>query len=310
MLVPKEHIYKGGLSRCRNGALQAMFQTIGIVDKAGTGVDKILTGWLDQCLIPPSVDEEVNGLNRVTWTLPYVGLLPKSNEAELMRHFGALRYESLDAICRNILMIVHAQGSSAHKNIHQLLPFIHSVDLTRFLFGLVQSGYLHNEGRSSATRYTIANVKFIDVEHRSTFIHPGSTSINTDNSKDKIALSVDKQCSDGICKDRAPEDTQHNPGSIDVELHSTSIRKKLPTDLLRQLQRYRERTRNSPEETDSLILAICKGQWMSLPELAELLDRSVAYVRNKSLQSLVRHGKLKRKYDSPTHNNQAYMTAE
>ena len=317
LLVPKALIYKGGMSCCRNGALQAMFQNIGLVDKAGSGIDKILTGWLDQCLIPPSVEEETAGISRVTWTLPYVGMLPKSHEAELMRIFGERRYDSLDAVRRNILLIVQDKGTSAHKDIHQFLPFIHPVDLTRILSSLVQSGFLRSEGRASATRYSIGVGSAIDAERSSTLITRSSTSIESDETKEKTPQVTGSQLKEGRMQERSALSGSAVSGAIDAERSSTLITQnsastvaEFSADLLAKIEQYRRRTRNTPEETDRIILEICQGRWFTLPQLAQLLDRSVAYIRNKSLQALVRHDKLRRKYDSPTHSDQAYTTVE
>ena len=308
LLVPKNLIYKGGLSRCRNVALQSMFQNIGVVDKAGSGVDKILTGWLDQCLMPPSVEEETQGISRVIWTLPYVGLLPKSHEAELLRQFGERRYDSLDVVRRSILMIVLDRGTTAHKDIHQLLPFIHPVDLTRLLAGLVQAGFLQSEGRSSATRFSIKGESSIAIEL-------DSASMEVVNARCNESYNTDYQSN----KDISGVDASKLPQTIDVEKSSTFIAPSsasitlpddFPAELCERIEQYRVRTRNSPEETDALILDICRGRWMTLPQLSEILDRNVAYIRNKSLQALVRHGKLQRKYESLTHKDQAYTTAK
>ncbi len=285
-----------------------MFQNIGVVDKAGSGVDKILTGWLDQCLMPPSVEEETQGISRVIWTLPYVGLLPKSHEAELLRQFGERRSDSLDVVRRSILMIVLDRGMVAHKDIHQLLPFIHPVDLTRLLAGLVQAGFLQSEGRSSATRYSIKGESSIAIEL-------DSASMEVVNARCNESYNTDNQSNKDISGVGASKLTQ----TIDVEKSSTFIAPSsasitlpddFPAELCERIEQYRVRTRNSPEETDALILDICRGRWMTLLQLSDILDRNVAYVRSKSLQALVRHGKLQRKYESLTHKDQAYTTAE
>ncbi len=326
LLVPKEHIYKGGLSRCRNGALQSMFQTIGVVDKAGTGVDKILTGWLDQCLIPPSVDEERNGLNRVTWTLPYMGLLPKSYEAELMRLIGVRLYDSLDAVRRNILMIVQAQGSAGHKEIHRLLPFIHSVDLTRILSSLVQSGFLRSEGHAVATRYSLAAVAPHTAEINSTHKEGVAPHISSTSSSHKEGVA---ECTDGDISTYNGDTPLHisenssthkegvaphisNISSTHKEPGITflQVEESLSEELRAALVAYRNKKRNSREETDDMILAICRGRWVTLPILSQLLNRNAGSLRERHLQGLSRYGQLRRRYDSPNHWNQAYTTEE
>ena len=47
MLVSKRQYFQGGRSICRNPTLQKMFMMLGRAEKAGSGVDKILSGWND-----------------------------------------------------------------------------------------------------------------------------------------------------------------------------------------------------------------------------------------------------------------------
>lgn len=45
LLISQEQYRRGGISECRNPALQQMFLLIGGGEKAGSGVDKIHQGW-------------------------------------------------------------------------------------------------------------------------------------------------------------------------------------------------------------------------------------------------------------------------
>ncbi len=153
LLVAKEDIFRGGFSNCRNGALQTMFQAIGLVDKAGSGIDKILTGWIDQWLDSPRVEEK-NHPAQVTWTLPYVSLMPATTEADLIRRFKK-RYEELDAHSRRILLCVSVLEKATHREIHRMSSFFHPIDLSRLLTKLVHFGFLRSEGNASAIKYSL-----------------------------------------------------------------------------------------------------------------------------------------------------------
>lgn len=58
MLVSKQQYYKGGTSICRNPILQKMFMRLGRAEKAGSGVDKIVSGWEEIGWPVPMVTEE------------------------------------------------------------------------------------------------------------------------------------------------------------------------------------------------------------------------------------------------------------
>lgn len=53
-----------------------MFQTLGVAEHAGSGIDKIVNGWLDSCIAIPSL-EEYQQPDRVVWRLPFVGMISR-----------------------------------------------------------------------------------------------------------------------------------------------------------------------------------------------------------------------------------------
>lgn len=58
MLVSKQQYFEGGRSICRNPILQKMFMRLGRAEKAGSGVDKIVSGWHSLGWDTPAVAEE------------------------------------------------------------------------------------------------------------------------------------------------------------------------------------------------------------------------------------------------------------
>ncbi|WP_302616266.1 Fic family protein, partial [uncultured Muribaculum sp.] len=58
MLVSKQQYFEGGRSICRNPILQKMFMRLGRAEKAGSGVDKIVSGWQSLGWPVPTVTEE------------------------------------------------------------------------------------------------------------------------------------------------------------------------------------------------------------------------------------------------------------
>ncbi len=68
LLVSMEQYYTGGVSECRNPALQQMFLLIGKAEKAGSGVDKILAGWEERHWRKPYLNMN-NSPDKVVLTL-------------------------------------------------------------------------------------------------------------------------------------------------------------------------------------------------------------------------------------------------
>lgn len=58
MLVSQQQYFEGGRSICRNPILQKMFMMLGRAEKAGSGVDKIVSGWKYLGWPLPTVREE------------------------------------------------------------------------------------------------------------------------------------------------------------------------------------------------------------------------------------------------------------
>ena len=58
MLVSQQQYFEGGRSICRNPILQKMFMRLGRAEKAGSGVDKIVSGWQSLGWPVPTVTEE------------------------------------------------------------------------------------------------------------------------------------------------------------------------------------------------------------------------------------------------------------
>ena len=155
LLIPQEKMMQGGVSICRNPALQKMFQRIGVVDKAGSGVDTIFKGWMERSLMPPKVHVSSHPY-QVKWVLPYMSIIPKEAEQQLKSVIGPSKYETLNLIQRTLLLIISAREKAGHKEIRELYPYIHPADLTKLLAGLEQMGCLQAEGKTSSKQYKIA----------------------------------------------------------------------------------------------------------------------------------------------------------
>ena len=69
LLISTEQFFRGGESVCRNRSLQQMFMMMGAVEKAGSGVDKILKGWDAVHRSTPYLEERI-APNKVELIMP------------------------------------------------------------------------------------------------------------------------------------------------------------------------------------------------------------------------------------------------
>jgi hypothetical protein len=71
----------------------------------------------------------------------------------------------------------------------------------------------------------------------------------------------------------------------------------------------RGRKRANPAEVDKVLLALCTGRFLTLPDLARLTGRTYDTIRVHYVARLVENGSLELRYpDQPTHPGQAYRT--
>ncbi|MBF0178053.1 MAG: hypothetical protein HQL63_14585 [Magnetococcales bacterium] len=83
----------------------------------------------------------------------------------------------------------------------------------------------------------------------------------------------------------------------------------LPKELLDQAASIWTRGKVGKGEVHAVILALCRGRFLSLRTLSGLLGRSPDYVRPNFLRELVKSGQLESLYpDRPNHPDQAYRT--
>ena len=157
LLVPRTLLFSehAHISICRNKSLQRMFQALGVVDHAGSGIDKIVRGWLDSCISVPTINE-LQQPDRVVWNLNFVGILSKENLSLVAQCIGKSRFDSLDLYDKLILVCIAASELTRHADMAPLLP-LHPFELSQRLARLVAQHILSKSGRARATKYALVH---------------------------------------------------------------------------------------------------------------------------------------------------------
>ena len=297
LLIPRERLFAGGLSECRNPSLQLMFQRIGMVEKSGSGVSTILRFWAEQALCMPKVEEELSPA-RVTWSLPFVSLIRREDELRLRSKVGVNRYRMLDVVQRIILLLVDQQKISSHADLRELLPGVHPADITRNLSYLNRNSYIRSTGHGRATRYALA--EGVSIPNSGVSI-PNSGAMSIPNSGVSIPNSGVSIPNSGVS---IPNSGVSIPNSGVLGDMFPGRRFSERAEVL--LTAYRCKKRHTPEEVEELVLELCREDWMRLVELAEILNRSPEYLRSRAVQILCRLGHLRRRHEELKHAEQAY----
>lgn len=281
LLLSIHQYYAGGISECRNPALQQMFMLIGRAEKAGSGVDKIMSGWQESHWRRPFLEIE-NQPDRVKLTLPMFSVIPDAVLDELNFVFNDVSHLTADEL--TALSFCQIEGSISNQRLQYVLN-IHSSDITGLLKKLVAEKYLESDNNGRWTIYKIRQ----KVASSKKVATSSETIDNQVYSKKKVATS----------------DQKVDTSSPKVD---TSIKKVATSDL--QLETV-QRKNTKRVELEMLILKICKEQYVKKEEIAKLLGKSEDYIRNRILPDLLKSGKLVKRYPY-THNHpeQGYKTSE
>lgn len=150
LLVSKQQFYDGGDSVCRNLALQKMFMMFGKAEKAGSGADKIISGWRDSNLNSPNLEEK-NRPDKVILTLPLISILDNGIKEELTSILGkhVLCMEHNKVLT---LVIALTEGVVSNERLRYTLN-MHKYDITKMLKELCSEGYLVSDGIGRGTTY-------------------------------------------------------------------------------------------------------------------------------------------------------------
>lgn len=152
LLVSKQQFYEGGESVCRNLELQKMFMMFGKAEKAGSGVDKILSGWKDTNWKLPNIEEK-NRPDKVVLRMPLISILDDNIKEELVKTFGK---QILNIEHNKILTLALALTENVISNERLRVTLnIHKYDITKMLKELCNDGYLISDGIGRGTTYRI-----------------------------------------------------------------------------------------------------------------------------------------------------------
>jgi len=285
LLLSREQLSTGGISECRNKSLQLMFQKLGAGDKAGSGLDRIRSSWLAQHWQSPRLTQTWRP-DRVQLSLPMVSTLPDKAMDALRARFGAA-VDSCSADEIQALVTAEVEGEVSNQRMQEMLS-LHRVDITRMLNELVQKQFLTAANKGRWTRYRL-------VESDAGRATPDSGSMTPDFG----SMTPDSGSVTPDSGSVTPDSDRGIPGST------------LDRDRLLQLAKPVRDTGAAPREiVRATILALCSGRFLSLRELADLLDRNPETLRNEYITKMVKAGRLELRYpEQPRHRQQAYRSA-
>lgn len=318
MRVPVAQAIAGGESDGRNRTLQTMFLLIGAGERAGSGVPKIHKGWKDQHWVPPLLYNLDEPSEQTRLELRTSDLIPAEAMESLRAHFDT-RLDELSADQRLILATAATEQMVTHGRMLSICG-LHPVDLSRMLQGLVQDGFLEQEGRTRATIYRLPGTARPTPE--TLFGAPGMLSGDFQSSVGPSQLATKPSESDS--EDLRRDSEGLNPESAGSESWGgraaqglghplidglENLDHGLQADLRRIAELVRDKGKVPLDRTREIIAQLCHGRYLTIRVLAHLLGRNETYLRQSVLNPMVRQKQLQRAFpQSANHPRQAYMT--
>jgi len=303
MRMPVETALRGGVSDCRNRRLQDMFRYVGLGEQAGSGIPKIQSAWRTQHWRSPEMVENVEPYEQTIFTLRMASLLPGEVVQALEQRFGAA-FDQASEVQKLALVAAAVEHSVTHARLRSMTD-VHPRDVTVALSSLVQRGMLESGGAHKRTYY------FLPGERPAAEATPVSFELPLPGMEGGSGSASSLQHKDASLQ-HSGASLQHNEPSLQhngASLQHNEPEAPLSADLEARAAKLRARKRARPEEIDELLLALCAGRFLSVPDLARLTGRSISTLRTHYLPRLVENGSLTLQYpDQPTHPAQAYRT--
>jgi ATP-dependent DNA helicase RecG len=303
LLVSLEQYHRGSVSECRNKALQQMFLMMGGGERAGSGVDRIWSGWRSRHWRAPKVTLHTQP-DRVSLELTMVSLIPEEALTFISESLG-IDPATLGPLEVQALATAHLEGSVTNTRLQELANE-HPVEITRCLQGLCQRGWLASDNRRRWSQYRIPTESF-----------PGATHMGSEGQGAPIGGSFP-----GGDSSHSGGDSLHNVGeSSHKDADSLHTGQGPSGDLgiplgwspeedgqLRSIAKpIAHSDRATPSEVRRVIRSLCHNRFLNVEQFADLLARNGSGLRNRYLTPMAKDGALRLRYPlTPNRPDQAY----
>jgi hypothetical protein len=319
--LPIEQVIRGGESDCRNRILHQMFLLVGLGERGGSGMPRIYRGWKSQHWRPPALFEK-DEPEQTLLSLHMADLLPEKVVTELQARFGT-RFAALDYTGRLVLATAAMERVVSHNRLLELCD-AHTHDLSLLLARLVKQGMLESDGRSRGTVYFLPGEMLPTPEQvfmgpvypllSELVLGPGLEHSEVSSEHSEVSSEHLEDFGEQYDPDNGARDVNGRLVSPLLDAPIVDNLDVLSSTFRSMLESQGADSRNgrlSQEKMELVLLALCKGHYMTISTLAKLVDRNPDGLRQQHISRLTRSGALRLAFPTkPTHERQAYKTAE
>lgn len=307
MRIPLEFALQGGHPDCRNRTLHQMFRHVGIGDQSGSGIPTILSGWHKYHWRPPILEEQREPYDQTVLTMRMIDLFPPQIVDALRAHIGE-SYDQLAHEERVALAVAAVENTVNHSRLCSI-GNQHAADATRYLQNLVGRGLLQQTGSSRGAVYHIKGMRIPGPEDVFGSSQYPESSIEIDGS------SIDlPESSIGLSESSIDLEERNSAGMLiseDFDKPFIDDLQRLTGDARKSMEHLaavpRQKRKLKKEKMESVICELCRGHYIKLGCIAELVDRNAVSLRSQYLNPLKKAEVLKIAFPrTPNDPRQAY----
>ncbi|WP_386693522.1 RNA-binding domain-containing protein [Lonepinella sp. MS14435] len=313
MRVPIDIALKGGEADCRNRILAQMFRYIRFGDQAGSGLPRILSGWKSQHWSMPLLKEIIEPNEQTILMLQMLALYPQEIIEELKRHYGE-QFLQLSELERSIAITIYSNDKLDYSQLCTLVQG-HSRDITLALVKLKSLNIITSSGDQKLKIYHRPDIEIPTPDNslglqlaQSDFVkNPELTPAFSESPELTPAFSESPELTPAFSE--SPELTPAFSESPELTPAFSEDDKMYWTELKHiAVQVQGNAHKVGRENIINVILQLC-SRYITLSDLATLLNKKPDTLRKNYLNVLVKNGKLELAYPTvKNHPKQAYKT--
>lgn len=288
MRVPVSLAIHGGEADCRNRLLHKMFRFVGIGEQSGSGLPKIFDSWKAYHWKKPMLKEVLEPYEQTQLRLWMTDLLPQGSMTLLARHFGE-EFGKIGNLAQLALGIALTEKTVTHERLCSLSTE-HSADVSKTLSLLVEKGWLKQTGHSRGSVYHLTTFDHVIPKADDVFNEANTLGLNSNtlgSSSNTLGLesnTLGLKNRDELGRFISTSSFHRFPFIDDLTFLTEPTLKKLHEIA----KKPRVKKRVSRDVMETVLLNLCKNQYVSISVLSELVLRTPDLLRKNYLSKLVK----------------------
>ncbi|MHC5823120.1 MAG: ATP-binding protein, partial [Nostoc sp.] len=310
-LKPTDELDQPG-SKTRNEKIAAVLHEVGIAETKGSGGKVMLETMLEANLtLPLFVSNRDRDYFHVTL---FTHHLLDTEDIEWLKQFKDYGLSNDEAKA----LVVLRKAGSINNLIYRVTNDVDTLTVSQHLRRLRDAGLLEQQGKGSATCYTLAS-GLVDNDLSRELTEPEKSNLGSDFLDNGLSRELTKPESSNLGSDSLDNNQHQEHKQLVINLpleeqedHSQADERQnylvqMPEQLRTKIQKLGRRSNH--DQVKTAIIELCSWKSLSSSAIATILDRNQDYLQTQYLTPLLRSGKLKQ--EKPSNSpQQAYRATQ